>query len=359
MRRLKLMLLVGLGVGAGTMACSPSDTGSTGGTGGSTSSTGSGGRTTGGSGGSTGGGGSSSSSGSGGSSSTGTGGSTGSGGSGSSGTGGSGPSGSGGSTSPGGTGGSSGDARPADMAGNETAPPKPDGGGAGTGDKFSFFVTSIDALRKLSGNNKGFGGDLRYGEADGLAGADKICREIAEMALPGAGAKPWKAFLSVVSGPGGMPVNAADRVGDGPWYDRVGRLVAMTKADLLQPRPKGADPKIINDLPNEMGLPNAHPAGREVDNHHMLTGSKAGGLLHSMNKSVTCQDWTSKVGTDGKPQCGVAWPRSQGDSWIAWGPEGGCAPGFNIVTGAGATEGGVAVGSNGGYGGFYCFSTVP
>jgi hypothetical protein len=43
-------------------------------------------------------------------------------------------------------------------------------------DHFSFFVTSIDAMRELSGNPNGFGGDLRFGQSDGLSGADEICR---------------------------------------------------------------------------------------------------------------------------------------------------------------------------------------
>jgi hypothetical protein len=226
---------------------------------------------------------------------------------------------------------------------------------------FSFFVTSLEALRKLSGNNKGFGGDLRFGKADGLAGADEICRQVAELGMPGAGKKTWRAFLSVTAGPGNTPVNAIDRVGSGPWYDRIGRLVAMSKADLTQNRPRGAATAIINDLPNEQGIPNGHPVpgqGR-VDNHHTLTGSKADGTLNSMNKSDTCNDWTSAVGSAGRPRVGVSWPRSPGDGWISWGFEGGCAPGYNLIEGAGATEGNMAVGSNGGYGGFYCLALEP
>ena len=82
---------------------------------------------------------------------------------------------------------------------------RPPDGGAATGEKFSFFVTSLDGVRRLSKNQNGFGGDLRYGEADGLSGADKICTELAEGSMPGSGAKGWRAFLSVTMGP------AADR----------------------------------------------------------------------------------------------------------------------------------------------------
>ncbi len=51
----------------------------------------------------------------------------------------------------------------------------------------------------------------------------------------GAGHKTWRAFLSTVSG----PVHAIDRVGTGPFYDRLGRLIANDRAGLLQQRPAG------------------------------------------------------------------------------------------------------------------------
>ncbi len=257
----------------------------------------------------------------------------------------------------GGSGGSSGDVASVESSGPGGAP----GVDAGALPKFSFFVTSIESLRMLSGNPKGFGGDFRFGKPDGLSGADEICRRIADMGMPGAGRKTWRAFLSAVAGPGGTPVNAIDRVGNGPWFDRAGRVVAMTKADLAQNRPRGAHPAILNDLPNEHGIPNGHPnpGGRRVDNHHMLTGSKGDGTLNSMNKRDTCNDWTTAVGSEGRPRVGVAWPRVSGDHWISWGFEGGCAPGFNLVDGAGPTEGNSAVGSNGGYGGFYCLALEP
>ena len=75
----------------------------------------------------------------------------------------------------------------------------------------------------------------------------------------GAGCKTWHAFLSTTKDASGNPVNAIERVGEGPWYDRIGRLVAMTKDDLLQPWPRGADPSIMYDLPNEFGVPNHNP----------------------------------------------------------------------------------------------------
>lgn len=219
-------------------------------------------------------------------------------------------------------------------------------------------------MKELSKNPQGFGGDLRYGKTTGLDGADEICRQIAEKALPGAGKKVWRAFLSTTKG--GMndgPIHAKDRVGEGPWYDRLERLVAMTKADLLQQRPKGADPAIINDLPNENGVPN-HMDGAPgctgnacPDNHQVLTGTNEMGMLYSTDPASTCNDWTSSMPA-GKPWCGHSWPRQgSGLNWMSSAADGGCAPCVSIVEMGGVK--GMCVGSAGGYGGFYCLALTP
>jgi hypothetical protein len=225
-------------------------------------------------------------------------------------------------------------------------------------------------MQELSGNQLGFGGDLRFGESGagaGLRGADKICATIAEKSMPGSATKQWRAFLSATAGEDGSPVNAIDRVGDGPWYDRLGRLVANTKANLLFNRPQGADPAIINDLPNEEGVPNHQPDPNqpEVDNHHMLTGSNAQGTLYSATS--TCKDWTSGLGNiqmEGKPRVGLSWPRPFGSgneskNWISALLEAGCAPGVNLQQTGGPSPNDVHVGSGGGYGGIYCFALTP
>jgi len=54
------------------------------------------------------------------------------------------------------------------------------GGGAGSGNPMSFFVTSAGSGR---------GADL-----GGLAGADRICQSLAQAA--GAGGRTWRAYLS-------------------------------------------------------------------------------------------------------------------------------------------------------------------
>jgi hypothetical protein len=274
--------------------------------------------------------------------------------------------GTGGQSNPGGSGGgaNTGGTSPGTGGGTGGSGPSDGGGGDATVPsdlpKFSFFVTSLEAMQKLSGNPMGFGGDLTFGKADGLSGADEICRQTAELGMAGAGQKEWRAFLSTTAGgPNGGPVHAIDRLGNGPWYDRLGRLVAMNKADLVNTRPKGADPAIINDLPNEHGIPNhaPDPGKGQVDNHDMLTGTGPMGMLYKMDKASTCNDWTNKTMT-GKPWCGHAWPRQgSGVNWMSALAEGGCAPGVNLIEQGGPRA--PNVGSGGGYGGIYCFASTP
>jgi hypothetical protein len=222
-------------------------------------------------------------------------------------------------------------------------------------------------MKTLSKNDQGFGGDLRFGETGdgaGLRGADKICTTIAETAMPGSSVKVWKAFLSTkAGGTGGAAVNAKDRVGQGPWYDRTGRLLAQNLTDLLQTRPKG-DAAIVNDLPNENGVPN-HSDGAVgcsgnacPDNHDILTGTDTAGSLYAKGTNPTCDDWTSAVGSAGRPRCGHSWPRGV-QSWMSVLDEAGCAPGISLVEMGPPNTSNPTVGSGGGYGAIYCFALSP
>jgi hypothetical protein len=188
-------------------------------------------------------------------------------------------------------------------------------------------------VRALSGSQDGFGGDLTYGETGagaGLRGADKICAAAAERAQPGSGSKPWRAFLSTkAGGANDGPVHAKDRVGTGPWYDAMGRLVASNQTQLLMPRPGDAAAAIKDNLPNEFGIPNGMDGCTGsttcADNHQVITGTNEMGMLYTGNgtspmfamKDATCGDWTNKTdsvmywpgaGTPGRVRVGA--PRS-------------------------------------------------
>lgn len=299
----------------------------------------------------------------------------------------------GGSTAVGATGGSASTAGAGNAAGSTTATAT--GGAAttvvdtstceaGKSNCFSFFVTSHIRLFALAeafnGSTAGWGGDLRYGASDGLTGADKICTEIAEASLPGNG-RVWKAFLSTST------VNAIDRVGSGPWYDRLNRPIANNVTELLQTRPGGiVDATIRNNLPNEDGTPHHNQeAGCTnldncADNHDVLTGSGPDGKVCTSStcsgmggmggpgggtSSVTdwtCNNWTSAVKASGvQPRVGHTWPTRTGneDNWISQLNEAGCAPGINLVQNGAGDQSAGTVGAGGGYGAIYCFAISP
>src|SRR5207249_114187 len=77
----------------------------------------------------------------------------------------------------------------------------------------SFFVTSA-----------GKGDGANYG---GVAGADAYCQMLGTQA--GRGSSTWHAYMSTQ---GAGAVNARDRIGNGPWYNQKGQIVAMNVAQL-------------------------------------------------------------------------------------------------------------------------------
>jgi len=141
----------------------------------------------------------------------------------------------------------------------------------------TFFITSA---------GPGNGGDL-----GGLAGADAHCQKLAEAV--GAGAKTWRAFLSLSPIDGAKAVNARDRIGKGPWQNAKGVVIAKDVDDLIKNAninketglsEKGDVTKGRGDTPNE---------------HDILTGSQMDGTAYPAgDKDQTCGNWT-KSSDDG------------------------------------------------------------
>src|SRR5215207_8912005 len=80
----------------------------------------------------------------------------------------------------------------------------------------TFFVT---------GAGPGKGADL-----GGLEGADRHCQQLAQR--HGAGAKTWRAYLSTQAADGKPAINARERIGNGPWQNFKGEVVAQSVDDL-------------------------------------------------------------------------------------------------------------------------------
>ena len=131
----------------------------------------------------------------------------------------------------------------------------------------SFFVTSA---------GPGDGANL-----GGQDGADAQCQTLADAA--GAGAKTWRAYLSTSS------VNARDRIGDGPWHNAKGELIANTVDELHSDANKISKETALT----ETGEP-VKGRGDTPNQHDILTGSNADGTVAA---GMTCEDWTSNAST--------------------------------------------------------------
>lgn len=127
------------------------------------------------------------------------------------------------------------------------------------------------------------------GRLGGLAGADRVCQELA--AAAGAGERTWRAYLSTAFRKA-PAVNAGDRIGPGPWHNAAGVLVAARPADLH----RGAVLSAAAFL-TETGQP--VPAGTAL-----LTGSRANGLAAI---EQTCENWTAETGETMAGQPGAVW----------------------------------------------------
>lgn len=158
----------------------------------------------------------------------------------------------------------------AELAAPKTAPLPP------ASNRMTFFVSS-------RGVTKG-------GHLGGLAGADRLCQDLAKAA--GAGDRSWRAYLSTAF-KGAASVNAGDRIGGGPWHNAKGEIVARGPLDLHQ---RGTLPTGV--FLTETGEPVA-------DGTPVLTGTAANGLA-VVDK--TCGNWTSDAAGEASiGRVGAAW----------------------------------------------------
>jgi hypothetical protein len=140
--------------------------------------------------------------------------------------------------------------------------------------QMTFFITSA---------GPGKGADL-----GGLQGADAHCQSLAQAA--GAGNRTWRAYLSTHAAAQGGPVNARDRIGNGPWHNAKGELIAQSLDDL-----HSANNKISKQTAlTEKGQP-VNARGENPNMHDIMTGSTADGRAFPGNLSLTCNNYTSST----------------------------------------------------------------
>jgi hypothetical protein len=194
-----------------------------------------------------------------------------------------------------------------------------------------FFVTSVGLSK---------GADL-----GGLAGADAHCTALANAAKPGNN-MTWHAYLSTQASGNQPAISARDRIGNGPWHNSKGVLVAnnlghlhgdtLEQARLGNGLTKNANLNEKGELVNGQGdMPNRHD---------ILTGSTTDGKAFTDAADHTCSNWTSSTAGSGSGQVGHH-DRSGGgnNSWNSSHPSRGCSQ-ENLV-------------ATGGAGFLYCFAT--
>jgi len=195
--------------------------------------------------------------------------------------------------------------------------------------RMTFFVTSAGV---------GNGADL-----GGLAGADKHCQDLAASA--GAGGHTWHAYLSTGATAGEPAINARDRIGNGPWSNAKGEVVAKSVDDLHSASNNLTKQTSLNE---KGGVVNGR--GDTPNMHDALTGSQPDGRAFAGNEDRTCKNWTSA--TAGAAMLGHIdrqglrdddASKSWNSSHPSRGPDGGCSQ--NDLK------------STGGAGLFYCFAT--
>ena len=192
--------------------------------------------------------------------------------------------------------------------------------------EMTFFLTSV---------GPGKGADL-----GGLAGADRYCQQLAEAA--GAGERTWRAYLSAQAAGADPAVNARDRIGQGPWQNAKGVVIAQDLAELHGD----------NNLDKDSALTErgevVNGRGDTPNRHDILTGSQPDGTAFAAAEDRTCGNWTMS-GAEGAAMVGHHDRQGLRDdaaskSWNSSHPtRGGCSQ--------------EALRGTGGDGLFYCFAT--
>lgn len=184
----------------------------------------------------------------------------------------------------------------------------------------SFFITS---------ENPGKGGDL-----GGLEGADAYCQQLAEAA--GAGGRTWRAYLSTEE-PDKRGESARLRIGEGPWYNAKGVLIAENLTDLHL-----YNKTILLETALDQNGEQVNGRYDETNDHDILTGTQDDGMAYFPDDADhTCNNWTSS--DEGSAQVGHHDRHGGGNtSWNSAHASRGCSL--------------EALRSTGGAGLFYCFA---
>jgi len=187
-----------------------------------------------------------------------------------------------------------------------------------------FFITSV---------GPGDGANL-----GGLEGADNHCQTLA--AAVGADDRTWRAYLSTQAAGGQPAVNARDRIGEGPWHNAEGLLIASNLQSLHFDNANIRYEYALNERGETV---NSGGMGDSPNMHDILTGTRMDGTAFPPDEDRTCNNWTSNG--EGSAMVGHhdrITRTTPGGSWNQAHPSRGCSQEDLVGTG--------------GAGLFYCFA---
>lgn len=190
-------------------------------------------------------------------------------------------------------------------------------------ENMTFFITSTGP-----GDGAALGG---------LDGADAHCQYLAGEA--GVGELTWHAYLSATAADGEPAVNARDRIGDGPWHNYAGDLIAT---DVEQLHSEDANLTKESILTEKGDMVNGR--GDDPNMHDILTGSTLEGTAYPAGEDTTCDNWTSSA-SDGSARVGHHDRQGGGEIPTSWNSAHGSR-------GCSQTD----LQGTGGNGYFYCFA---
>jgi hypothetical protein len=189
------------------------------------------------------------------------------------------------------------------------------------------------AFRWVSSQCKSTGADL-----GGLEGADAHCTKLA--AAGDSKGREWRAYLSTQSRDGkAFGESARDRIGEGPWHNANGELIA-SNLDQLHLRANVVKSSALDENGNPI-----NGRGDAPNKHDILTGSRDDGTSYFPweEGDHTCSNWSSSEDGKGSAQVGHHDRHGGGNtSWNSTHPSRGCSQ-ENLV-------------STGGDGLLYCFA---
>ena len=202
---------------------------------------------------------------------------------------------------------------------------------------FSFAAPSAvpaaqsDMTFFLTSRGPGDGANL-----GGLDGADAHCAMLAGEAGAADGLA-WRAYLST-TGDGG--VDAKDRIGNGPWHNANGVMVASDVADLHSDNNKLSKENSITETGAVIS-----GRGDDVNRHDIITGTAEDGTAAMGDGDTTCSNWTNSA-SDGSAMVGHHDRVGGGNNPTSWNASHGSR-------GCGQAD----LQGTGGDGLFYCFAT--